>query len=187
VLASNAPARALYERIGYRPLRATSYFVHEHPETLLPEPTNVAGLRRFQSGDAKALAEVARRGVPTEVQTVLPITHHELTGSAWADQMLATESAAWVIDDGSGPKAWVLAAVSPATEAAHLSAPIVDGSVTPEQATALVRVAGAWCAAHRAPRLMAMVPEENGRGRDAMVGAGFHDVLPIWTLYRPVD
>ncbi|MGD0249814.1 MAG: GNAT family N-acetyltransferase [Thermoplasmata archaeon] len=187
VLASNAPARALYEKIGYRPLRATSYFVHEHPEALLPAPANVPGLRAFAPGDAKPLAEIARCGVPTEVQTVLPITHRELTGSAWASQLLATQTAGWVIEDGTGPRAWISAAVTPATEAAHISAPIIDPSVAPELATALVRVAGAWCAARHAPRLMSMVPEENERGRAALVGTGFRDVLPIWTLYRPVD
>lgn len=187
VLASNAPARTLYEQVGYRPLRSTAYFVHDHPEALLPAPTDPPGLRPFRPPDAKPLAEVARRGVPTEVQVVLPITHRELTGSTWAGQLLATEMAAWVLDDGTGPKAWISAAVTPATEAAHLSAPIVDASVSPEQATALVRVAGAWCAARRPPRLMSMVPEENERGRAALEGAGFRDVLPICTLYRPVD
>jgi len=186
VLASNAPARALYEKVGYRPLRATSYFVHERPDALSPTPGNVPGLRRFRADDAEPLARVARRGIPSEVQNVLPTTEGSLTGSAWVGQVLGSEVAAWVIDDGGGPKAWVSATVSPATEAAHLSAPIVDASVSPEAALALVRAAGAWCAARRAPRLMTMVPEENARGRAALLDVGFREVIPVWTLYRSV-
>jgi GNAT superfamily N-acetyltransferase len=187
VLTANAPARTLYEKIGYRPLRATSYFVHDHPETLVPAPDHVPGLRPFRPADAKPLAEVARRASTVTVQTVLPTTPRELTGSAWVDQMMGTEVSAWVLDDGRGPTAWVSAAVTPATEAAHLSAPIIDDSVPEGRAIALVRVAGAWCAARHAPRLMGMAPEENARGRAALLGAGFRDVIPVQTLYRPVD
>jgi ribosomal protein S18 acetylase RimI-like enzyme len=187
VLASNTPARTLYEKLGYRPLRATAYFVHDTPALLRPAPAGVPGLRPFIRPDAKPLAEIARTGVPIEVQAVLPTTHRDIAGSAWVGQMLGSESAAWVIDDGTGPKAWVEAVVTPATEAVHLSAPIVAPSVPPEQAADLVRTAGAWCAERHAVRLMAMVPEENARGRAALLAAGFRDVLPILTLYRAVD
>jgi ribosomal protein S18 acetylase RimI-like enzyme len=187
VLAANAPARALYEKIGYRPLRAASYLAHEHPETLLPPPAHVPGLRAFDRRDANALAEISRRGSPIVVQTVLPTSERDLTPSSWVGEMMASETAAWVLDDGTGPKAWVSATVTPATEAAHISNPIVDESVAPEHATGLVRFAGAWCATRHAPRLLSMAPEENERGRAALLGAGFRDAIPTWTLYRPVD
>jgi ribosomal protein S18 acetylase RimI-like enzyme len=187
VLASNTPARTLYDRLGYRPLRATSYFVHDHPDTLEPVPTNFPGLRPFQRTDARPLAEVARRESPAEVQNVLPTTERNVAGSPWVGEMLGTEAAAWVIDDGHGPSAWISASVSAMTEAAHISNPVLGASVSPETALALVRTAGAWCAARRAPRLMTMVPEENSRGRAAFAAAGFREAIPLWTLYRPVD
>lgn len=187
VLASNAPARTLYDSLGYRPLRATSYFAHEAPAAFLPAGPEPAGVRPFDRRDARRLVEIARIHVPVEVQAVLPTTERDLVGSAFVDRTMGTEVAAWVIDDGRGPEAWVAGAVTPATEAAHLSAPIVDPSLDPERAVALVRVAGAWCAARRAVRLLAMVPEENERGRAALLGAGFRDAIPLWTLYRPVD
>jgi ribosomal protein S18 acetylase RimI-like enzyme len=186
VLAANAPARTLYESLGYRPLRAASYLVNGRPASLLPGPTAVPGLRAFRRSDARPLAEIARREKPPEVEAVLPTTARDLAGSAWVGRMLSSELAAWVLDDGGGPVAWVGASVSVATEAAHLTAPVVDASVGPERARALVETAGAWCAARRAPRVLTMLPAENLRGRAALEGAGFHDAIPVWTLYRPV-
>jgi ribosomal protein S18 acetylase RimI-like enzyme len=184
VLAANAPARALYASLGYRPLRSAAYYVHDHPEALSLGRSAVPGLRPFQRSDAPRLVEVSREARPPEVEAVLPLTHQEISGSAWVGQILASEVAAWVIDNGSGPSAWVLASVSPATEAAHVSSPIVGPSVSPDVARALVETAGAWCAARKAPRLTAIVPTENLRGRAALEGAGFRDAIPIWTLYR---
>jgi len=186
VLAANTPARTLYESLGYRPLRAASTLVHDRPATLLPAPAGVPGLRAFRRSDARPLAEIARRAKPPEVEAVLPTTPRDFAGSAWVGRVLGSELAAWVLEDGRRPVAWVGAAVSAATEAAHLTAPVVDASVAPERARALVQTAGAWCAARRAPRVLAMLPAENLRGRAALEGAGFHDAIPLWTLYRPV-
>jgi ribosomal protein S18 acetylase RimI-like enzyme len=185
VLAANAPARTLYESLGYRPLRAASYLVHDRPTTLLPAPNAVPGLRAFRRSDARPLAEIARRQKPSEVEAVLPTAAREIVGSEWVGRILRTEFAAWVLDPGRGPVAWVGASVSTATEAAHLTAPILDDSVAPEGARALVETAGAWCAARGAPRVLSMLPAENLRGRAALEGAGFHDAIPLWTLYRP--
>lgn len=187
VLAVNAPARALYERLGYRPLRATAYFVHDRPDVFSTAPSEVPGLRRFDHRDARPLAAVARLGRPTELNRILPTTERELTGSLWEGQVLASEIAAWVIDRGGGAVAWVAATVSDATETGHLSSPIVGPTVEPEAAAGLVRTAGAWCAARGVPRLLTMASEENARGRAALEAAGFRHAIPVLTLYRSVD
>ncbi len=188
VLAANTPARTLYERLGYRTLRSTAYFVHDRPSALPPAPGGgVTGQRPFRPRDARELARIDARSRPADVVRVLPTSPRDFTGSAWESGLLASERAAWVIDDGEGPRAWVSATISKATEAGHLSNPIVDGSVTPERVEALVRTAAAWCATRGAPRLLAMVPEENERGRAALTATGFRDVLPVLTLYRTVD
>ncbi len=186
VLAANAPARALYESLGYRPLRSASYLVHDDPRAFGRGPGPVPGLRPFRREDAPALAEIAQTSAPAEIEQVLPTSARDIAGSAWVARMLASESAAWVLDDGAGPVAWVAAVSSRATEAAHVSAPIIGPDVKEESAAALVRTAGAWCGGRGAPRLAATLPEENRRGRTALEEAGFHDVLPIWTLYRRV-
>ncbi len=184
VLASNAPARALYESIGYRALRSNMQMVCDLPNGVAPAAPPVAGLRPFDRKDAPALARLSQEGKPTEVEKVLPTSAREIAGSAVVGRMLTTVSAAWVIDSGGGPVAWVAAASSPATEAAHLSNPIIAPSVGPEAARGLVATALTWCAARRAPRVASMVPGENRRGHEALLAAGFRDAFPLFTLYR---
>ena len=185
VLDANHPARALYESIGYRPLRSAAFLVHDRPSTISPDPAALHGIRPFVREDARALAEVVRRDRPREVEEVLPTTPREIAGSAWASRLLESEQAAWVVDPGTGPVAWVGASVPRATEAGNLQAPIVASSVAPEVARALVEVAGAWCAARRVPRIAVSVTAENLRGRAAVDAAGFRHALSLWTLYRP--
>lgn len=185
VLASNEPARRLYESLGYRPLRSATYYVHDRPTDFSRDARSVRGLRAFRKEDAGPLAEVARQEKPPEVEAVLPTTSREILGSAWAGRLLELAQAAWVIDEGAGPIAWVSASVPLATEAGHVAAPILGPSVAPETARALVETAGAWCAGHQVPRLMVLVPSENRRGCAAVEAAGFRDVFPLWTLYRP--
>ena len=184
VLEQNAPARTLYAAIGYRPLRRASQLVLERPDSAAAR-NPPAGLRPMLKSDGEALAVIVREEKPPEVEAVLPTTAGDIAGSAWAGRILESESASWVIDTGSGPIAWVSATSSPATEAAHLAAPIIAPTVAPEAAQALVETAVSWCARRQAPRILTMIPDENLQGRAAVEAAGFHDVLRLWTLYRP--
>lgn len=184
VLASNAPARTLYDSVGYRPLRSVTFYVRDRLDASSPGTPRVPGLRPFRKTDAPRLAEIARQETPSEVESVLPTSTRAITGSAWVGQMLETDRAAWVVDEGSGPVAWVGASVPKATEAGHLDAPIIGPSVAPETALGLVEFALAWCAAHHVPRVVATVAAENRRGGAAVTAAGFRDAIPLWTLYR---
>jgi ribosomal protein S18 acetylase RimI-like enzyme len=183
VLEANAPARALYEGVGYRTLRATGYFVREGPAP--PAETPIAGLRAFRKTDAPALAEIAQRNAPPEVAAILPVRPRDLIGSNLVGRLMGTTTAAWVIDRGGGPEAHLSASRSPVTEAGHLSAPIVAEGVDPALSAGLVRTAVRWLADHGAARSVAMIPEANGRGRAALEEAGFHHAIGILTLYRP--
>jgi ribosomal protein S18 acetylase RimI-like enzyme len=185
VLEANAPARALYESIGYRTLRATGYFVREAPGPGPEVAPTFPGIRPFRPSDAEPLAAIAQRGAPPEVAKILPVRPRDLIGSNWVSQMLATVSAAWVVDRGRGPEAYLSASRTPATEAGHLSAPIVAESADPGAVAALVRTAVAWLGARDAPRAVCMVPAANERGRAALEEAGFHHAIGILTLYRP--
>jgi len=184
VLEANPPARTLYEAIGYRRLRSSAYLSHERPDTLrgpLPTP---AGIRPFRRRDARRIAEIAQRGLPSEIADVLPARPAQFLGSRIANRLLSNETAAWVVDRGNGPEAYAGAAVSPATEAAHLTAPVVAESVELPLAAALVRTAAGWAAERRPSRILAQVPEENRRGRAALEEVGFHEALSLFTLYR---
>jgi len=187
VLAHNTSARALYESIGYRALRTKTHYVHESPGQFGTTPPTNASIRPFRRADVGPLLAIARRQTPATVESILPTGAARFAISNFENSMLASEQVAWVIDRGRGPEAHVSATVSLAFDAAHLSPPVLAESVEPELAGALVRTAGSWVAAHRAPRILSVVSEENVQGQAALVAAGFQRALESSTLYRPVD
>ncbi len=187
VLAHNAPAIALYERLGYRRLRTSAFETVDSTRAFqeAPEPPSPS-IRVYRPGDAASLLTIVRERNPPEVERVLPTREGHLNGSDLVARTMHAEVASWVIDRGRGAEAWVSANVSPLTEAAHLAAPIVGASVEPPLGVSLVRTAATWCAARRSGRIMASVTEENSRGRAALEGGGFHEALAAFTLYRPI-
>jgi ribosomal protein S18 acetylase RimI-like enzyme len=187
VLADNAPAIQLYERLGYRRLGASGFQVHESARALAggPDPSTPA-IRGFRAEDAAALAEIARRRHPPEYERVLPTRKESIQGSRFVERALHESSATRAIDRGTGVEGWVAASVSPALAAAQLSAPILAESVEPELATRLVRTAGRWIAARQDGRVVALVAEANPAGRAALEGGGFHEAIRAYALYRPV-
>jgi len=187
VLETNSGARALYDSVGYRPLRARTQMVREAAASPGPSASSNAGIRPFRKTDADALAEVARRENPPKVEEVLPTGRSAFLGFRLANRIIASEERAWVVDRGRGPEGHVAATVSQVFEAAHLTAPVIAPSVEPELADALVGQAVGWLAEHRAPRMLSMVADDNVRGRSALERAGFRHAFALWTLYRPVD
>jgi hypothetical protein len=184
VLEANAPALALYSSSGYRQLDRQSYVVHDAPASFSGTP-DLPSVRPFRRADAAPLAELANRENPSTVREVLPVRPRDLLGNTLADRMFSAETAAWVVDRGHGPEAHVAATSTPATDAAHLSVPIVGPTVEPELALALVRTAGAWLAARRPARLVTGVPDDHRRAARALEEAGFHGAMAYFTLYRP--
>jgi len=184
VLEANAPARTLYESLGYRPLRAKAFFAHETPNAFAPLPTLPAGIRAFRRQDARALVELARKAAPPQVNEVLPQHARDFASSGWSNRLMLAESAAWVVDRGHGPEAYVGATSSPITEAANLSSPIIGETVDAETALALVRTAAGWLAPRKPTRILSVVTEDNARGRAALEAAGFRSALALLTLYR---
>jgi ribosomal protein S18 acetylase RimI-like enzyme len=186
VLAENTPARTLYEAAGYRRLRSAAFLAHDRPAELVGPLPLPAAIRPFRRSDARPIAVIALRQMPPEVAAALPARPSQFAGHRFVSNLLGEETAAWVVDRGAGPEAHVAASVSPATEAAHLSAPVVGESVDPSLAATLVRSAAAWAAARHPPRLVAQVTEENRRGRTALEEVGFREALALLTLSRPV-
>lgn len=183
VLATNDPARALYASAGYRELDRQTFAVHDDPASFAGERPD-GGIRAFRRADGDALAEIANRTSSAAVREVLPVRGPDLAPQRWADRLFEAESAAWVVDRGSGPEAYLAATMSPLTAAAHVSTPIVSESVEPALSTRLVRVAGAWLAPRRPARIVTSVPDENQRGRAALAEGGFHEEIAHYTLYR---
>lgn len=185
VLADNAPARALYDSLGYRPLREVRMMVCEATGPLPSEP--VPGLRTYTKHDASALVALAQRLLPPEVAEVMPVSAAQFSTTGAVNRALTSESAQWVLDRGHGPEAYIDASRSPAMAAAHVATPILAESVDAPTAAALVRVAVAWCTQRGARRIVCQVPLANARGKAAIEGGGFHEAISTWTLYRKVD
>jgi GNAT superfamily N-acetyltransferase len=185
VLDGNAPARALYERIGYRPLAGGALLVRE-PSAREPVDGSPA-LRPFRKPDAVRLAEMADRARPPEVREVLPVRASAIRGSGFVDRILESTTDAWVVDRGAGAEAHLSASVGPTAQSGHLSEPIVGDGIGESDLRALVRTAVDWCASRGYPRILARVSGWNERGRAALLGGGFREALTEQTLCRPVD
>ncbi|HYA57165.1 MAG TPA: GNAT family N-acetyltransferase [Thermoplasmata archaeon] len=185
VLDSNSRAVHLYDSAGYRRLRGTGLYVHDRPVSLLPfvPPPQV---RPFAAADAGVLLGVSQRTVPAAVQEVLPASPSSFRPSPRLNHAMATEVAAWVIDRGHGAEGYVSGAITAATEAGHLSEPLLSDTVPPDLGAALTRTAAAWCAGRKAPRLVSVAANEPPQARAALEAAGFHHAISVSTLYRPV-
>ncbi len=72
--------------------------------------------------------------------------------------------------------------MSPATAAAHLSAPVVGPDVPPSSSETLVRTALAWVAHERHTRAVVEIAEHNVAGRSALERAGFREAFRTETL-----
>jgi len=187
VLDSNSGARALYDALGYRPLRQRAELLHDAVGQFAVAPTGSPGIRSMQRADVPALVELVRRASPPEVEAVLPSGRGRFEVSGIENRLLDSDQAAWVIDRGHGPEAHIAAVVSQAMEAAHVTSPTIGPSVADGLATELVRTAGAWCAARHVPRIISMVAEDDRRARAALEAVGFRHARALWTLYRTVD
>ncbi|HTZ62190.1 MAG TPA: GNAT family N-acetyltransferase [Thermoplasmata archaeon] len=186
VLRPNAPAIALYERLGYRRLADGGAFLAREATVPVTGGRSEA-VRPYRKADARGLAEIARRATPPEVLEVLPVNPSSIRVSGWVDRALESSSSGWVVDRGHGAEAFLSASVGGISTAAHCSEPIIGEGVGPDEVAALVRTAVEWCSARGAPRILARAAFANTRGRAALTGGGFREALTDWTLYREVD
>jgi len=173
VLSGNLPARTLYLADGYRPLRTSTLYTMPLPaETPNPPQPSTGRVRPFRGSDRGALA------------AVLPPAGRRLNSSMSIDQVLGSESASWVLEEGGWPTAWVSATSSSFMEAAGLATPIVAPGADPAGVRALLSTAIGWCRDHRAVRTLCRVPADNLAGVRAVEAYGFAPTLSFDTLCR---
>ncbi len=185
VVETNTPARTLYEALGYRSLERQLFVVHDGP-TSIPAPTASGSVRPFRRSDAEPLVQIAARTTPPQVWDVLPRRARDIGAGNWADRLFQAEVGAWVVDRGRGAEAFVQASVSPLTDAAHLSSPILGEELPAPLVHELLATASSWLAVRRAPRAVVTVAESSDAARQALKEVGFHDALRLFTLYRPI-
>ncbi len=183
VLTENAPARALYERAGYRPLRRIGLFVREGTE---PPPPPARPPRPYRPSDHRALVDGARRQLPAAVAEVLPFPESGVGIGRVVDRALDSRSSAWVVPGPAGPLGYLQATVSDAMTAGHVRLLALDGA----EPTALVDAVGEgvrWAYERGVRRLVAEVPDHAGLARDALGAAGFTLAHELQTLVRPTS
>lgn len=189
VLESNAPARALYEKTGFSRLRSETHFLWTAPADPRPASSPApAGARPLCRADARRLAELAGGDLPASVRDVLPAERGHFLLPPLVTTGLESETTAWVLDDGTGPRMFVRATASRAMAAGHLTGPVVAAEVPPDRARAVVAHALGWLAERRVPRVLAEVADHNPRGEAALRSAGFAEdpALATQTLFRAV-
>jgi ribosomal protein S18 acetylase RimI-like enzyme len=186
VLTTNDPARRLYEKLGFRVLQRGTFYVRDLPGSGGPSPTpdGGSGVRPFDRQDAPELVRIANAGLSPEVAAITPVEATDFTSPAFAARVLLSETEAWVVGPRGRPLAFVRATVSPATEAANLTCPVLDPTVSDSAARQLIDHALAWAVANGAPRMVTEIKGNAPRAESNLRAAGFTPSLELLTLYR---
>ncbi|MCI4332152.1 MAG: GNAT family N-acetyltransferase [Thermoplasmata archaeon] len=184
VVDDNPGAAALYDSLGYTPVGHSSNYLRASP-TAPPEPAPSPHRREFRKSDGPKLAAIVGSFLPAARTAVQPVRPGEFGLAPSIVRALDSKTASWVLDTGSGAIGWVRATVSPAMEAGHLTAPVVDPSAAPAEVQALVETAVRWAVANGAVRLLSEVADENLHGAAALRSAGFELAYGSRTLARP--
>jgi ribosomal protein S18 acetylase RimI-like enzyme len=184
VVDDNAGAIALYASLGYGPVGHATYFVRPSA-TAPPEPAPSTQRREFRKTDGTALAAIVGSFLTAPRAAVQPVRPGDFALPTGVVRALDSRSAAWVLDRGAGPVAWVRASVSPAMEAGHLSAPVVHPSADPAEVRGLLDIAVRWGITNGAVRMLCEAADENVQGLAALKNAGFEVAHGSRTLARP--
>ena len=181
VLDGNDSALTLYRTLGYRPVGHGAYYrLDALPEG--PAASRVGNVREFRNSDAKPVADIAKEFVSRQRQEIHPVEPGEFRLPPAVVRALESTSEAWVVDRGNGPVAWVRASVSPATEAGHLTAPVIAASADPGDVQSLLRTSLEWLRVHGAARGIVEVGDDNERGIAALKSCGFSVAFGAQTL-----
>lgn len=184
VVDENTGAAALYASLGYAPVGHATTFLRPAPAPPA-EPAPSAQRREFRRRDGPRLAGIVGRFLPAARTAVQPVRPGEFDLAASVVRALDSRTASWVLDDGTGAVAWVRASVSPAMEAGHLTAPVVDPLADRSGVRALLDTAVRWAITNGAVRLLSEVVDENVHGAAALREAGFEPAFGSRTLARP--
>jgi ribosomal protein S18 acetylase RimI-like enzyme len=189
VLADNAPAKRLYEALGYKVIQEGSFQSADFPAPVAAgaDPPPPDGIREIRRSDGEALTRLATAERPPEYARVLPASARQFFVSPIISLGLASATAGWVIDRGHGPEGFVRATTTDAAEAGNLTAPLIGPDVPPELATRLIVYATDWIRRRGRTRIATEVPAYNGRGQAALASVGFTPKIPTCTMALALD
>lgn len=184
VLEQNAPAIALYQKLGFRELTRRTFFARAlDPGSPLPVPRQ-SGLRPFEARDARRLAALGQAALPANVAAALPVRRGDFTTPPLIAQMLVSETEAWVVGPAGDPRGFIRTTVGRTMAAANLTAPLLHPDLSDPEATALIARAVAWATERRAPRIVTEVPEWDTRAARLLEATGFVPSIRTLTLFR---
>jgi ribosomal protein S18 acetylase RimI-like enzyme len=188
VLSDNAPAKHLYDEIGYRTVASMTFQTADFagPIPTGPAPPLPTGIRPLARGDGDRLTEISNEERPAEYRKILPAYPRQFFVSPLVAMGLESDTEAWVIDRGQGAEGFVRATTSPATEAGNLTAPLIGPDVPPELAQQLVGYAVDWVRRRKVTRVATEIPEHAVRGLAALTSVGFTPKLHAETMALPL-
>lgn len=184
VLEQNAPARTLYEKLGFQELTRRTLYSRTLDGAGGPAVDLPPGLRPFRGRDAEALAAIGQEALPPKVREVLPVRRADFTTPPLVAQFLVSETEAWVAGRAGEPRGFVRATVGGTMAAANLTAPLLHPDLPDASANALIGHAVNWAIHRKAPRLVTEVPATDPRAGRLLEGAGFVPSLRVLALYR---
>jgi ribosomal protein S18 acetylase RimI-like enzyme len=183
VLNDNAPARALYERLGYRPLREQSILSRtlRREDASLPAPS---GLRPIRRRDGPALLALARASLPPAVAEVMPGHPGQFFLAPIVGRLMAHTSEAWVAGLPGEPSGFVRGVVDRTGSAGHLALPLFAPELPEEMVDRWLSGVVGWFSRQRVERILVEVPDHYPRSRAALERAGFAEVFRLTTMTR---
>ncbi|MEM0128901.1 MAG: GNAT family N-acetyltransferase [Thermoplasmata archaeon] len=187
VLAHNAPAIALYEAEGYRPLRSSALLALPFAspgDGVASVGPPLGPVRPYRADDREAVVAIARASRPPPVAEVLPVSSRSMGVSGTLDRILSSESAAWVLVEGGRPVGYVGASVSDAMDAGTVASPLVAAEATPEGARSLFAAAVGWIREHGAARAVCQIARDQEGAMAAAGAVGLREAHGLITLFR---
>ena len=186
VLTENAPARALYDQIGFRPLRETAYMTKPLAGTAGSLAADVAGVRSLARRDGNRLVQLRSAELPPNVAEVLPAEREQFFVPSAVVRGLQSTTAAWVLEEGGEVQGFLRGTVSPMMEAGNLTAPLLAPSLSEDRARAFLLGADAWLASHGAIRAVTEVPTSEARTLGLLRSVGYTESFRTVTMSLPL-
>ena len=189
VLEQNAPAIALYDRIGFSPMRRSAWYYREvGPEAPpLPEARAPGGaIRPFRRGDGIALLPLAIAAQSEEERRIRPARAGTFRVAPPVVAVLGGATDAWVRTEAGACVGFVRSSTSRAVASGHLNAPLIAPTVEEPGAMELLDAGLAWFREHPVPRIVCEAPDDDPVLRGRLAARGFERGLGIRTLAKAI-
>jgi len=191
VIDTNAPAIALYEALGYRPVRDVDWMYRDVGPDQPPLPAEPSGdraraIRPFARADAARLLPLARAAQNAEERRIRPFRPGAFRVPPPIVAVLGGATEAFVHDAGSGADGFLRASTSAAMASGHLSVPLFGPALSDAEALDLLDRGMSWFSEHPVRRIICEVPRDDAGRVRLLAARGFQRGLGVHTLAKPL-